>query len=145
MEGGGFFGLLRLPLVQGTEDNSFFSVGAACWLLSGKPLKPYFPAVGDGFYGFAWFLPTTDMLPGRKRDEVPFHPANPARGGGSTKTRGGLNPSESSPRHRTCATVVWRQPTSGHFFGYFLFGLEKKVTRLPAGTGEVVFCFTDQP
>jgi hypothetical protein len=25
----------------------------------------------------------------------------------------------------------------GPFFGYFLLGLEKKVTRLPAGTGEV--------
>jgi hypothetical protein len=32
----------------------------------------------------------------------------------------------------------------GPFFGYFLLGLEKKVTRLPAGTGEVAFkrlCF----
>jgi hypothetical protein len=32
----------------------------------------------------------------------------------------------------------------GPFFGYFLLGLEKKVTRLPAGTGEVdvqVFLF----
>jgi hypothetical protein len=26
---------------------------------------------------------------------------------------------------------------SGHFFGYFLFGLEKKVPRLPDGSGEV--------
>jgi hypothetical protein len=32
----------------------------------------------------------------------------------------------------------------GPFFGYFLLGLEKKVTRLPAGTGEIeiqVSCF----
>jgi hypothetical protein len=27
--------------------------------------------------------------------------------------------------------------TIGHFFGDFLWGLAKKVTRLPAGTGEV--------
>jgi len=52
-----------------------------------------------------------------------------------------MKPAESFPSHRTYATVVWRQPTLGHFFGYFLFGLEKKVTRLPAGTGEVGFCF----
>jgi hypothetical protein len=31
----------------------------------------------------------------------------------------------------------------GLFFGYFIFGLEKKVTRLPAGTGEVEFRFSD--
>jgi hypothetical protein len=29
----------------------------------------------------------------------------------------------------------------GPFFGYFLLGLEKKVTRLPAGTGEVKVLF----
>jgi len=27
--------------------------------------------------------------------------------------------------------------TTGHFFGYFLWGLAKKVPRLPAGTGEL--------
>jgi hypothetical protein len=30
----------------------------------------------------------------------------------------------------------------GHFFGYFLFGLEKKVPRLPAGTGGVKVRFS---
>jgi hypothetical protein len=39
--------------------------------------------------------------------------------------------------------------TQGPFFGYFLLGLEKKVTRLPAGTGEVKvlkdFAFTTKP
>jgi len=65
-----------------------------------------------------WFLPTTNMLPGRKRDKVPSNPANPARGRGATKTRGCLKPAESFPSHRTYATVVWRQPTLGHFFGY---------------------------
>jgi hypothetical protein len=92
-----------------------------------------------------WFLPTTNMLPGRKRDKVPSNPANQARGGGATKTRGCMKPAESFPSHRTYATVVWRQPTLGHFFDYFLFGLEKKVTRLPAGTGEVGFCFPGLP
>jgi hypothetical protein len=40
---------------------------------------------------------------------------------------------------QTWATIVWRQPILGHFFGYCLFGLEKKVTRRPAGTGEIKF------
>jgi hypothetical protein len=36
------------------------------------------------------------------------------------------------------APVPSRQP-KGHFFGYFLWGLAKKVSRLPAGTGELDF------
>jgi hypothetical protein len=31
----------------------------------------------------------------------------------------------------------WRQPIFRPFLSYFLLGLEKKVARLPAGTGEV--------
>ncbi len=31
----------------------------------------------------------------------------------------------------------WCRRSQGHFFGYFLWGLAKKVSRLPAGTGEL--------
>jgi hypothetical protein len=38
---------------------------------------------------------------------------------------------------RFLATRTRPLQVQGPFFGYFLLGLEKKVTRLPAGTGEV--------
>jgi len=46
--------------------------------------------------------------------------------------------------HFLLAPVCRRTP--GHFFGYFLWGLAKKVSRLPAGTGElevkmIMFCW----
>jgi hypothetical protein len=31
----------------------------------------------------------------------------------------------------------WLRRSQGHFFGYFLWGLAKKVSRLPAGTGDL--------
>jgi hypothetical protein len=78
------------------------------------------------------------MPPGSKRDAAPFGHENLGKKGRCHEDAPGSETLRRFAELLTFATIVWRQPILGHFFGYFLFGLEKKVTRLPAGTGEVV-------
>jgi hypothetical protein len=128
----GFLGLFLLRRLLNQEDRCSSCETGSTVLLSEKPrqnLNPKFLAEPN----VSIALPAATVL---KRSSF-------TNGKSSLVASGAPADAPFQDRNECTLSLItprqWCRRSQGHFFGYFLWGLAKKVSRLPAGTGELEF------